>query len=309
MRRETAIDDPDWGEDEPGFHALERPKPFARVRLAARVVLAAALIAGLSLAAKHKLHPGITEGPAAEASRASASLVRAAVAGSQAGPLLKLEPLEGEAPARTEPPRWSPATGLREDALTGGSFDAIEAPFLRVTMTETALATEPSGLPASLFVALARRAAEMQGLSVIRTGLRGQVETKFGAFEIVEASLSGTGQRVCTGFQSLDARAVRIDGWLCGVLGQAPEPRALACVIDRLTLSGQAAPTVETAFSEAEVRRKPGCASGEPRMPRSEATGSIATREPVPKAAAKPRQTGRSRKNEAQMRQNAKAGQ
>ena len=272
MRREPRFDQ-DWGEvDEDEIRVLKRPRPFARLRLAGQFVFAAALVAGLTIAAKDKMNAGSTPRAWAEPARvASAPLARTPMPGS--GPLLRLDAPAGEEPARSEPPRWSPATGLREDALSSGGFDAIEAPFLRVTVTETTAEAEPA---ASLFVTLARRAAEGRGLSVIRTGVRGQVETKFGPVEIVEATLSGQGQRACTGFQSLAARNLRIDGWLCGVLGQAPEPRAVACALDRLKLAGQAAPTVETAFSEAEARRVAGCSGNDVARRAADSTGSIA---------------------------------
>jgi hypothetical protein len=74
---------------------------------------------------------------------------------------------------------------------------------------------------------------------VIRTGERGIVATALGSFETVETTLAAAGKRSCTGFRSLDLKAVAIDGWLCGILGQAPEPRAVACAIDRITLAGR----------------------------------------------------------------------
>lgn len=276
MRREPYFDDPVFDAPDEEFRPLARPKPFRRARLAARFVLAAAAIAGLALIARDGTAPSAAPRAWAEPPQMAESGVRLARLAAAPGPLLAME---GAGPTvKPEPPRWNAATGLREDAVSMGSFDAIEAPYLRVTVTEAPSTPEPGR---SLFVTLARRAAEVRGLSVIRTGLRGALATKFGPFETVEATLAGDGSRICTGFASLGAKAVRIDGWLCGVLGQAPDARALACALERLTLATAASPPVEIAFGEAELRRGPGCGkaigmAGEARI--ADETGSIAAR-------------------------------
>ncbi|GJE56266.1 hypothetical protein [Methylobacterium thuringiense] len=302
MRREPTFDDLDFDQPDDGVLPLGAPRPFGRARLAARLALAAAVIAGLSLFARDRTGSAPSPRAWTEPQRlVQAPAVRAAIPASTAGPLLAMD--SGDPPARAEPPRWNAATGLREDALTQGSFDAIEAPFLRLTMTETGQSPEPA---TSLFVTLARRAAEMQGLSVLRTGVRGTVETKFGPFETVEATLSGQGSRLCTGFAGIGAKAMRIDGWLCGVLGQAPEPRAVACAIGAVRLAIAATPTIEVAFGEAELRRSAGCGpeggvAGNTRG--SDETGSIAGR----KTATGERNSRRPRKNEAELRRNTQA--
>lgn len=293
MRREPTFDA--FGPDDDEL--VERPRPFLQARFGAKVVVAAALITGLTLAAKGTMqHKPVAEPWTDPPGAASAQLARAAVPTPLGGPLLRLDPVEGEQAGRAEPPRWNPASGLREDALGAGSFDAIEAPFLRITLTEIGPDTDP---PPSLFVALARRAAEMQGLSVLRTGLRGQLETKFGAVETVDTTLSGQGIRTCTGFRSIAQSRMRIDGWLCGLLGQAPDEKAVACALDRLALASRAGETLETAFADADARRLAGC--GPVSTSRAESTGSLAK----PKADVR----GRPKKNEAQMRQIVQARQ
>ena len=257
------IDDP--AEDGRDWEGDDRDTPprrptLRRVRTATRVVCAAAFIAGLSLVAREsmRVHPPVPA-PAAPLAVAyvpiSALPVRPAVPVAVSGPRFRLSDAEAIDPVRTEPARFNPATGLREDALSRGDFTAIEAPHLRLTITE-GVGAEPNP---SLFVAIARRAADGPGLSVTRTGKRGQVATKFGAMETLEATLVGAGTRICTGFSSLDAAPVRIEGWLCAPLGQPPEPRALACALDGLGLDGPVDPATEAVFREAEARRDPGC--------------------------------------------------
>lgn len=301
MRREPTFEDLDF-DDADDMRRLDAPSPFGRIGLAARLALAAAVIAGLTLFARDRTVPAPSPRSWTEPPRIlSAPAARAAIPASTAGPLLAMD--AADPPARSEPPRWNAATGLREDALTQGGFDAIEAPFLRLTLTEAGPAPEPA---TSLFVTLARRAAEMQGLSVVRTGVRGTIETKFGPFETVEATLSGHGSRLCTGFTAIGTKAMRIDGWLCGVLGQAPEPRAVACAIDGLTLAIATTPTIEVAFGEAELRRGAGCSPAADvavTAQGTDKTGSIARR----KMTTGDRNPRRPRKNEAELRRNAEA--
>ncbi|GLS44486.1 hypothetical protein [Methylobacterium brachythecii] len=303
MRREPTFEDLDLDEADGEIHPLASPKPFGRLRLAAHLVLAAAAVAGLTVFARDRASPDPSPRAWTEPPRVpSAPAARAATPASTAGPLLAMD--AAEPPGRPEPPRWNAATGLREDALTQGGFDAIEVPFLRLTLTEAPQAPEPA---TSLFVTLARRAAEMQGLSVLRTGMRGTIETKFGAFETVETTLSGNGTRLCTGFSGIGTKAMRIDGWLCGVLGQPPEPQAVACAIDSVRLAISATPTIEVAFGEAELRRTAGCAAPPAATTASgrggDQTGSITSR----KTATGERNPRRARKNEAELRRNTEA--
>ncbi|GJE26157.1 hypothetical protein [Methylobacterium organophilum] len=301
MRREPSFEPDESAAEEPAPRLLVRAKPFRRLRRAGQLASAAALIAGLALVARDRGPAPPAPAPWSDPPRALAP-VRAATPVAAGGPLLGLEPAQPDLPLRTEPPRWNAATGLREDALTSGSFDAIEAPYLVLTMTDGA----ETG--SSLFVTLARRAADGRGLAVTRTGERGQLATKFGAFETVAATLSGEGSRACLGFQSLETQAMRLDGWLCGILGQMPEPRDLACAVDRLVLKGTSVSPLETAFTQAEARRDPSCkaGTGAEAAQAGEATGSI-----TPAKAGKPTAHSaaqkRARKNEALLRQNAQA--
>ncbi|GEP00268.1 hypothetical protein [Methylobacterium haplocladii] len=301
MRREPTFDDLDF-DDADDMRRLDAPRAFGRTSLAVRFVLAAAAITGLTLFARDRTAPASSQSAWTDPKRIlSAPSARAAIPASTAGPLLAMD--AADPPARSEPPRRNATTGLREDALTQGGFDAIDAPFLRLTLTEAGQIPDPA---TSLFVTLARRAAEMQGLSVVRTGVRGMIETKFGPFETVEATLSGHGSRLCTGFTGIGTRAMRIDGWLCGVLGQAPEPRTVACAIDDLKLAIAATPTIEVVFGEAELRRTAGCGAkaGVAEIVRgTEETGSIAGR----KTTTGDRNSRRPRKNEAELRRNAEA--
>jgi len=301
MRRDTVLAADPTDAVPSADHGLARARPFRRLRLAGRFACAAGLITTLVLAAHDRatapLPPVGTKGwsdPVSTANLGQSSAVRAAVPVASAGPLLRLDGPAEPAP-RSEPARWNPASGLREDALSQGGFDAIEAPYWLVIVTDAAQAPETE---TGLFVTLARRAADGRGLAVTRTGGHGEIATKFGPMETVDATLSGDGTRLCTGFRTLGPRAVRLDGWLCGILGQAPEPREVSCALDRLILAGPAASTVEAAFTEAGTRRDPACRVAEASAA-GDATGSI---EP-------PKREGRKRvaKNEAVLRRNAQA--
>jgi hypothetical protein len=293
------VSDPDLDPDDARPVAgLRRARPFRGVRAVGRVVGAVALIALLSLFAREAM---VSRPPApapqpdsvtAAAFVPSASLAaRPVVPVAKTGPRFRLDDPEGGDPTRSEPARLNPATGRREDTLARGDFAALEASYLRITVTDGA-ASEP---PPGLFVTLVRRGADGPGLSVIKTGERGRLDTKFGPIETLEATLSGNGSRICTGFATLGARAIRIDGWLCAPLGQPPEPRAIACALDALVLNGQAAAGFETAFRAAEIRRDPGCATAAGAMPREVGgqTGSIDKR--------------RARKIKAELRRTAQA--
>ncbi|WP_232630938.1 hypothetical protein [Methylobacterium sp. Leaf118] len=265
--------------DERDVRSLDRPRPLSRARLGLKLAACAALITGLTLAARDRIHSPEpprpwADPPRAEAARADETAARRAVAASE--PLLILAARDPDLPPRVEPTRWDPNLGRREDGVSQGGFDAIEAPYFLVTATDTGIRAE---VAPSLYVALVRRAADGRGLAVTRTGERGVVATRFGAVETLEITLAGAGSRACTGFRSLDLGAVHLDGWLCGILGQAPEPRAVACAIDRITLSGRVAATLGAgAPSSAEpARGGEACGSNEiAKAAVSDRTGSIA---------------------------------
>jgi hypothetical protein len=160
--------------------------------------------------------------------------------------------------------RIDPSTGLREDVLMRGEFAMLEAPALRVTLTRGSAAVAAP----TLFVLLARRAAagpaiDRPALSVLRTGVRGQIVTKFGAVETLDVSVGGQVQRTCAGFVTRDA-AVRLDGWYCAPLGRPPESEALRCAIDGLSFVDRtdADTTASFAMASASATACPSGASG-----------------------------------------------
>ncbi|WP_375455358.1 hypothetical protein [uncultured Methylobacterium sp.] len=232
--------------------------------LTGRVVGSAVVIGILSLLARETIrtHPPVSSAPVpsvtASVTRAELGIAFVPATMPAAPPAVPLAPNgrlrlgtggdDGAGdPVRVEPVR-------RPETLARGDFSAIEATHLRLTLTRDAAEPAPS-----LFVTLARRAAEGMSLSVVRTAARGRIATKFGAVETLEITLAGPLRRVCTGFATVEARPVRIDGWLCAPLGRPPEPRALACTLDALTLDAPADPATNAVFAEAEHRRDPAC--------------------------------------------------
>ncbi len=270
---DDAYDAPDNRETGP------RPRPLRSIRLIGKLTACAALIAALTLVARDRSDTAESPRIWSEPPRAAEG-ARRAVAATE--PLLTLREEASEFPPQSEPTRWNAASGQREDGVSQGSFDTIEAPYLLVTATDSGGRAEPAP---SLFVTLVRRAADGRGLSVTRTGERGVVATRLGSFETVEATLAGAGKRTCTGFRSLDLRAVTIDGWLCGILGQAPEPRAVACAVDRIALAGRVTATlgadIATGASACGEEAIAGAGPGD-------RTGSIAVAEAGEDASAKP---------------------
>ena len=226
---------------------------MAPARFVAQAGCALVIIAALSLAARGSLPPPVRS-HAPDQAGASAFIPSAA----EAVPAI---PKNAAAAGRDDPGsaapdggklhHTDPATGWREEALTQGEFPVIEAPYLHLTVTDGPVNQSPA-----LFVTMARRAADGRGLFVARTGERGRIETKFGPVETLEATLTSLSDaetsRVCTGFATRPPAAVRIDGWLCAPLGLAPEPRAIACALDRLPGNGQALPHQDE--DRAEVR-------------------------------------------------------
>ncbi|ACA17590.1 conserved hypothetical protein [Methylobacterium sp. 4-46] len=261
----------DLGPAEP---VLPRPLPRAAGgggwRLLRRCIGAAAVIALLSILAGERRQ-----------AEAEAQAAAVAAAPPWEGVAADRYALEGDEEVRATA-RRRPSLGLREDSLVAGAFGSIEQPFLRLTLAES---PDPE---ASLFVTLARRAAEHDGLAVLRAGDRGAIESRFGPVETVEATLSGPeGRRACTAFRLLDA-GMRLDGWLCAPLGLPPEPAAVGCAIDRLT----ARPSVLLPAGIVDLLTRPARPVCAP---------------PTPPAAALAPRKGRDRKNAAKVRQSAQA--
>ena len=242
----------------------------SRAGLGLRLLLAAAAITTLSLAARTR-----REVPAV--AKIEAPFVPSVAARPASPPLPPArfgtaEP--GLEPVRVVAARIDPRTGAREDTLTRGAFDTLEVPALRVTLTRGANGRAPSGL----FVLMARRAAngpaiDGPALAVVRTGPSGRIDTKFGSVDILEVTLAGPARRTCTGFATHDT-PFQLDGWLCAPLGQAPDPRSLACAIDALSLVDLADADATAAFSAAPDPER-SCQTGPPPAEGPSRTGSI----------------------------------
>lgn len=272
--------------------ASDTPMPAAPLfRRPTRIALGISAVALLVLLAHGRGSPPAMPAAPAEAPVAPAlRAARPALPLALTAPRFRLDDPEALEPVRAEPGRLNPASGQREDVLVQGNFAGIDVSYLRLTLTETpGDEAEPS-----LFVTLARRAAEAQGLAVLRAGERGVIATQFGAVETLEITLGGEGKRICTGFISRQPGPLRLDGWLCAPLGQAPEARAVTCTLDKVALNGQAWPEGDAAFAAFERARDPACA---PRIDKvqevSGETGSIPNR--------------RARKNEAKLRPSGQA--
>ena len=240
-------DDPRTDEPDTAAAATGRGG-IALVGLGLRVVVASAIIAGLCLYARRSPSAPAALQQVERPFTPSAPIPKAPAPATPARFGLG-EP--GLDPVRVTAGRIDPAAGRREDALTRGSFEALDAPALRVTLTRG----DAAGLAPGLFILLARRAAggpttDGPALAVMRTGASGRIATKFGAVDTLEVTLGGPARRTCTGFVSRE-RAFRIDGWLCGPLGYPPEARTLGCMIDALSLDDPADPDATAAFAAA----------------------------------------------------------
>ena len=253
----------------------ESPHKLSLFGVGLRIVVASAMIAGLCVYAR--IPPAVPQ-VVRPIERAEAPFVPANPASnapSAAAPVRFGLTEPGLDPVRVATARIDPASGLREDALARGSFEALDAPALRVTLTRGDAAVRSPGL----FILLARRAAtgpasDGPALSVIRTGASGKIETKFGAIATLDVTLGGPVRRSCTGFVSRDG-AFRLDGWLCAPLGHLPEARTLGCMIDALSLDDPADPDATAAFLAPRVI--PGCVIATV-ADASDPTGSIARR-------------------------------
>ncbi|WP_375466197.1 hypothetical protein [uncultured Methylobacterium sp.] len=249
MVRDRDVHEPDLASE------ARPPRRLWVLALAGRILGCAALIGTLSLLSRETMraHPPVPA-PMPGSGLGIAFVPSAPPPARPAAPI----PVSGRLRLDTgdaEPVRVEPAGGPNADTISRGDFPSIEAAHLRLTLTRAAAAATPS-----LFVTLVRRAAE-GSLSVVRTGARGRIATKFGAMETLEATLAGPPRRVCTGFSSVEALPIRLDGWLCAPLGQPPEPRTLACTLDGLSLDDRTDQAMQAVFAQAERRRDPTCAS------------------------------------------------
>ena len=129
--------------------------------------------------------------------------------------------------------------GGRQDIWEfGGSNE--NASFLNLLIYQPGDETLPQS---SFYVDLTRRAAET-GRAVIRAEQPGEMDTKFGAFEVARLGLArdGGSPQECLGFRFINsAPNLRITGFACGD-GEAIVPpltakTALACLIDEIDLA------------------------------------------------------------------------
>lgn len=237
----------DW--DLVAGQAGPRRRPHRRrgvLRLVAALPLAAASVAGLTLLAA-------APSPPEAGFRAATVLQAPPPAWTALGPQdvrLRLAPEDGVPLVATA--RASTGLGLREDGFVLGRFAQQESAFLRLVVT-TPLA-DGAGLPdagESPFVALARRAAEADGLALGRLKGRTALPIGLGTLDLLDLVLTGEGTRPCTGLrlQRSASDAVAVEGYVCGPEGSLPEPASLACLLDRLTLVGSAPSAVVDRFA------------------------------------------------------------
>lgn len=149
--------------------------------------------------------------------------------------------------------------GGRLDLL---SFGDVASPGLSLHLVVYRMGDEARA-PSTLFVDLARRAAEM-GIGVLTLGNPIAQDTKFGMAEIAGAALSvDSRERACQVFR-VDAGGgdapYQILGWTCDDEPvTAPE---IACFIDHLALTDAATdPHLRAMFEAAAARQRPECGS------------------------------------------------
>lgn len=148
-------------------------------------------------------------------------------------------------------------TGTREDTLLFGAFEDGGRAHVRLRLSRT-VGEAPA--PPRFFIDTVRRAAEA-GLAVTRSAQSVVVPTKFGPVEAGEVELDAGFGRTCLAFRFLHPEVgFGLDGWLCPPESGRGGPPALACLLDRLTLSSAADdPTLKVLFAQAERRRGAGC--------------------------------------------------
>lgn len=231
-----------------------RPLPWLRLSLAS-----GAIIAGLSALAVRRLPP---EPPPPLPDLAEAMPAERAVAlqapppawthlAGAPSPYAVDSPLLYGLDTTTEARRHR--SGGREDGLVIGSPGADE-PHLRLTVSR--LSREVTGAPASLFVEVARRAAEVE-LAVTRVGRAAALATKFGTLEAAEMGLEAGRSRSCLAFRFQHGEAdLRLFGWYCGASASPATRGDLACLIDSVSLTPAADDmAIRVLFAGAERHR------------------------------------------------------
>ncbi|MBV9974175.1 MAG: hypothetical protein JO105_02145 [Hyphomicrobiales bacterium] len=146
----------------------------------------------------------------------------------------------------------------REDRLVFGEAAREEAPFAEIAIYRTG---SEAGEPVPFFVDLSRHAASA-GVSVAKATPGASIRSKFGEMESAEARLVASSvERSCLAFRhAIAGESLRLLGWYCAPAGSASGTMDLACLVERLELSGVTDDKVlREAFAAVQTRRI-GCA-------------------------------------------------
>jgi hypothetical protein len=160
----------------------------------------------------------------------------------------------------------SQAGPRRQDSLSFGAF-AEAQPHLDLRFLTGQGLDQP---PQPFVIGLVREAAS-RGMSVQRSSPPTAIETRFGAVETSDVTLSdGQASRPCIAFRkSADEMPLELSGWWCGAATRPADRQQLVCLIDRIDLVNAADDrALRQAFARTELKRKSGCA-----QPRLSASG------------------------------------
>jgi len=160
----------------------------------------------------------------------------------------------------------SDVSGARIDSLTIGQF-APNGAYARFDIRQ---ASGDARANPEFAIDLAREATEA-GLKVVKIGQPAPFATRFGAFEVADARLSGKSpaglslERDCQTLRLAGSKqGVAIAGVVCAAPGQTLDRRALACLVDQLSFrSNGAAVAADKLFLLADpLLRGAACAQG-----------------------------------------------
>ena len=228
-----------------------------RARGGGRVVAGALVAAALAAAVSWPLR-GASDATNVQAAPASAATGENWIEIKKPLQLYSLQSPEfGKSPRSHEARRLASGES-RIDTLTFGNAGA-DAAWLRLTIRRS---TAPGqGEEASLFVDLARRAAEA-GLAVVKSSVATQTATRFGGLDIAEVALGSGGRTLnCLGFRLADTGpGLRVAGLACPASGKSLAPGTLACVVERLALDSSGDDVaLRKLFTAAELKRDRFC--------------------------------------------------
>jgi hypothetical protein len=147
--------------------------------------------------------------------------------------------------------------GGREDSLTVGEFGDGRA-FLRLSVYRHGA---EKAAEAPFYVEMARRAAPL-GLGIVHANVEQDQPTRFGPMQTAALSLSlGQSERGgCRGFQLVQASpGLTISGLACAGANELLGAADLACLVDRLELTGPGDDQVLRAFFAASPARAGAC--------------------------------------------------